>query len=313
MLTQPEFVCATAARPDRSDVPDDVPRRLDRWQLTRLLHNGSLSRIYLAQPFDVPADGAPAAAYAVKVMQPAWENDPRAVALFRREAALGRQLGHPNLIGVLASHVSAPPYYLVMPYLEGQTLAEYRRGSRPLAANELLWIVRQTAEALEYLDRQGLIHGDIKPANIHVSPSGHVTLLDLGFSRRVGGGGTGAGSVGEQQPLLGTANYLAPELIVSALGADIRSDLYSLGVTMYEMLAGRLPFEAADLAALATLHMQAAPASLRGLAPQTSPELAQLVHALLAKNPLRRPQSPSELVERLMRLEMDAMAELALL
>lgn len=307
MSTHPEIVRAAAARAMSGGDLAEGPRPLDHWLLTRLIHDGALSRIYLAQPLDAPNDGDAPAPYAVKMLQPAFEQDASAVKYFRREAAIGRQLSHPNLIGVLASHVSAPPYYLVTPYLVGRTLADYVRGPQPLAAHELLWTVRQVAEALDYLDRQGFIHGDVKPANIHVSPLGHVTLLDLGFARRAA-----AAAEGDESALLGTASYLAPELIVSSLGADIRSDLYSLGVTLFETLTGRLPFAADDLAALATLHMQAAPPALRGLAPRTSPELAQLVHSLMAKNPLRRPQTPGELVERLMRLEMDAMAELAL-
>lgn len=266
-----------------------------------------MSQLYLARSADADHGGAAPAAYVVKLLAPRLEQDPRAVALFRREAALGRQLAHPNLIGVLACRVSAPPYYLVMPYLEGCTLAERLRQGRPLSTSELLWIARQSAEALDYLHGLGWIHGDVKPANIHVSPLGHVTLLDLGFVRR-----PDAADAAGERPVLGTLNYLAPELLTSTLGADIRSDLYSLGVTLYQALSGRLPFEADDLASLASQHMQAAPPQLRGLAPAVAPEVARLVHSLLAKNPLRRPQTPVELVDRLMRLEIDAMAEFAL-
>jgi serine/threonine-protein kinase len=142
------------------------------------------------------------------------------------------------------------------------------------------------------------MHGDIKAENIFVGEQGHVTLLDLGFARRES---EIASAV--DRPVLGTVNYMAPELVTSSLRADIRSDIYSLGVTLFELLTGRLPVVAADLAELAEIHRQLRPVDVRRLTPGLPLEVARLVRQMMAKEPLRRPQTPRELIERLTRLE----------
>jgi serine/threonine protein kinase len=153
------------------------------------------------------------------------------------------------------------------------------------------------------------MHGDVKPGNIFVSPAGHVTLLDLGFARR--NGDTTAGGTGSavDRCVLGTCSYIAPELITSALRADVRSDIYSLGVVLFELLCGRLPFVGKDLAELAAQHRQATPPDLGRLVPDLPGELVELVRQMLAKEPLRRPQTPRELVDRLARIEIATFSE----
>ncbi len=137
-----------------------------------------------------------------------------------------------------------------------------------------------------------------------MTAAGHATLIDLSLARHrselVASGAP---------PIFGTLAYLAPERIVSKLAIDIRSDLYSLGVTLFELLTGRLPFAARTAAELAAQHRQELPADLRSLAPHLPASVCQLVRQLLAKEPLRRPQSPSELVDRLAALEIETFAE----
>jgi serine/threonine-protein kinase len=144
----------------------------------------------------------------------------------------------------------------------------------------------------------------VKPSNIFVSPEGHVTLLDLGFARRA----EETGSVIERC-VTGTCNYIAPERITSALRADIRSDIYGLGVVLFELLSGRLPFEGENLAELVIQHRQARPPDLRRLAPHLSTGVIRLVREMLAKDPLRRPQTPRELINRLAALEIASFGE----
>ncbi|MCX7428699.1 MAG: serine/threonine-protein kinase, partial [Planctomycetia bacterium] len=243
---------------------------------------------------------------AVKILRRRWESDARAVALFCREAQVGRGVSHPRVISVLAAGLREPPYYLVMPWLDGCTLRtrldDPERPDLPTA----LWIGRQVAEALGALAAAGWRHGDIKPSNLFLSPGGHVTLLDLGFARREHEDGSAA-----DRCVLGTCNYLAPETITSALAADVRSDIYSLGVVLFEMLAGRLPFEGSTLEALVVQHKQSRPPDLRRLASHVPQGVAALVHQMLAKDPLRRPQTPGDLVERLARLEIHSFADRA--
>ena len=168
----------------------------------------------------------------------------------------------------------------------------------------MLWIARQVAEALEALDAAGWMHADVKPSNIFLAPEGHVTLLDLGFARRP----LEVGSVVDRC-VVGTGSYIAPEMITSALRPDIRSDVYSLGVVLFEMLSGRLPYEGKDLAEVASQHKQARPPDLRRLAPHLPRGVIRLVQQMLAKEPLRRPQSPRELIARLVELEIGSFAE----
>ncbi len=280
---------------------------------------GDFARVYRARPCGCPSDRP--AAYAVKVLRPPWQDDPRAIGMLAREALVGQSVSHPHLVSVLEACVSRPPRLVVMPWLEGLTLRQQMTGGARLDLPLALWIARQVAEALQAMHAAGWIHGDVKPSNILVSPGGHVTLLDLSFARR----SDETGSVVDRCPpgdcltghyvtghcLMGTGNYLAPEQITSSYGADIRSDLYSLGVVLFELFSGRLPFRGDDLAELAVQHRQATPPDLRVLAPHLPVELVRLVRQMLAKHPLRRPQTPGELIDRLLQLEIATFSERA--
>jgi serine/threonine protein kinase len=226
------------------------------------------------------------------------------VALLRREAVVGKAVSHPHVISILAAGVTAPPYYVVMPWLAGTTLARLGLRRRRLALAAVFWIARQVAEALEGLDRAGWMHGDVKPSNIFVAPEGHVTLLDLGFARR-----TNRPDSGVQRWMAGTYQYIAPEGLTAGMRVDIRSDIYSLGMVMYEMLAGRVPFKGRDAEELARQHRGARVPDLRRLVPEVPAEAAALVGEMVAKEPLRRPQTPRELVQRLAALEIAFFAE----
>jgi len=294
---------ALAARPDQSE--SEFPRRTGRWELAALAAEGSLARVYRARPTGSPSDRP--AAYALKLLKPQWQNDPRAIGMLAREAYIGRNLSHPHLVPILAASVRRAPRFLVTPWLDGSTLKDLMATGRQLDLPVALWIVRQVAEALDALHRAGWMHGDIKPGNVFLSPEGHVTLLDLGFARRHDETGSAV-----DRCVMGTYGYIAPELITSAIRADVRSDIYSLGVVLFELFAGRLPFIGNDLAQLAEQHRQAAPPNLYRLAPQLTIDVVRLVHEMLAKEPLRRPQTPTELIDRLAALEIVTFSERAL-
>ena len=272
------------------------------WRLVKPLGEGKLCRVYQAQPAEGPANRS--AGYALKVLKDAYQDDPAAIEVMRREAIVGRKVSHPHLISILAAHVGAAPYFVVMPWLAGATLAEMLAAEKRPPLPVALWIARQAAEALDALAAAGWMHADVKPSNLFVSPSGHITLLDLGFARRPEEEGSAI-----DRSVCGTVHYIAPEMVASALRPDIRSDIYSLGVTLYELLAGRLPFDGPDLASLIEQHRQSEPPPLRSLKPQLPLGVSQLVHAMLSKEPLRRPQSPRELIDRLAALEIQTFAE----
>lgn len=289
------------------------------WQHVTCLHDGSTTAVYAVRP--AGSEGKPV--YALKRLQPFWASDSQAVAHLHGEARVASQVNHRNLIPVLSANLESPPIYLITPLLEGQTLEQWlapsevltvrtpARGgvtSQPalpsaqalqpsLAAS--LWFVRQAAEALQALHQGGWMHGDVKPSNLFLSPSGHLTLIDLGFACQ-----PSAGNWAPDRPSGGTPYYLAPETVVSKLRPDIRSDLYSLGVVFYRLLSGRLPFEGSSSAEVIQQQLQGKPRPLRDLAPQVPADVADLVHRLLAKEPLRRPSHPQTLVDELVQLEL---------
>jgi len=290
----------SSTRPDLT--PTDAQHfvgRLGPWQLVRLLSESNLTRIYLARPAESPENQS--AGYVVKVLRKEWWRDVQAIEMQRREAWIGSQVSHPNLLPVLSASVQEPPFYVVSPKLDGTTLAHLLADRGPLAVPLALWIARQVAEGLDALSEStSMLHTDVKPANILVSPVGHATLIDFGFAQTAAEASRWA-----TRPLAGTLAYIAPEMVTSALAADARSDVYSLGVTLYEMLAGRRPWESNDPAELATFHREAKPTCVRTLRPDVPKAVASLVHAMLAKDPLRRPASARDVASRLVRLEID--------
>ncbi|MBX9788841.1 MAG: serine/threonine protein kinase [Pirellulales bacterium] len=273
------------------------------WRLVQDVHQGSLTAVYKARP---SAGGSIDAAYALKLLLPEWEQNAAAQALIQREATIGRLAASPHLVPVLDARTHEAPFYVVMPWLDGASLSYVleRRGPLPLAL--ALWVARQVAEALAVLHDCGWVHGDVKPDNILLAPSGHATLVDLGFARRPGDLGTGLDRVA-----LGTAHYLAPECVNSQPRFDARSDLYALGVTLYELLSGPLSLTVTapsvpgiDPPATARRYVD-----LRQRAPWVSREVAKFVAGLTAQEPLRRPQSARELVDELIGLEIEHLAD----
>ena len=277
--------------------------RVGGWELTELAAIGSWAEIHRAGP--VEAGGKRPPAYAIKLLRADRAGDPVAIRMLAREALVAEQVSHPHLIAILESQVTRAPQFLVMPWLEGASLESCATAGRLLDPPVVLWIARQTAEALAALDEAGWMHGDIKPSNVFLSPQGHVTLLDLGLARHR------AEQLDGQRAIAGTGYYLAPEQFATDCRPDIRSDIYSLGVVLYQLLAGQLPLKGATLEQLATAHRQTAPVNLRRLAPHVPPRVAELVHRMLAKDPLRRPQAPAEVVVELVRLEIETFSERA--
>lgn len=285
----------------RAETSSQLPSRLGSWELVQRIGGGSLADIYAARAAGSHVDQP--ASYALKVLREEWQADPRGLAVLAREVQVARRVSHPRIVPILAAELESPPFYLAMPLVEGCSLSVQLEYGPPLDLPVLCWIARQAAEGLAALESRNWMHGDVKPSNLMISPSGHVTLIDLGFASET----TARASIADR-PLLGTISYMAPELLFSSSGGDARSDVYSLGVMFFESLTGRLPFDTEDVAELALQHRQQLPGDVRCYVPQIPLRAARLVQQMLSKEPLRRP-TPSELVQRLISLEIETFAE----
>src|SRR5438477_822079 len=230
---------------------------------------------------------------AVKVLREQYASDAQFVARFRREAQAAANLSHPNIVNVYDVGQDGDVYYIVMEYIAGTSLKELITRSAPLPIDQAVSIAAQILAGLEYAHRNGLIHRDIKPQNVLITPEGGVKVTDFGIAKSVSDLGlTEAGLA------LGTAHYFSPE---QARGERVvpQSDIYAVGVTLFEMLTGRLPFESESAVGLAYKHIGEPPPSPRELVPAIPPRLNNIVLRALAKDPQDRFTSAAEMEKAL--------------
>lgn len=262
------------------------------YELLNCLGGGVITTVYSARDCETDSPCA------VKILRPDWEDQPVAVKLLQREARAGLGVKHPHLVRVIDEHVMTPPHFLVMEYLSGESLRRRIRRDYSLPTATALWVARQTAEALAALHRKGFIHGDIKPENIRLVDAGKAVLLDLGFTHRAGENA----SFLEKGYILGTVNYLAPELCGQTPEDDARADIYSLGVTLFEMLTGQVPYPTGTPLETMHRHRTDDPKLLTDYLPGVPAALTQLVDSMLSRQPADRPKA-DRLVQELVRYE----------
>src|SRR5947209_2452297 len=260
--------------------------------IEKLLGYGGSSAVFLAQ------QSAPERKVAIKVFLPRSTMNIQMqrdfYRRFLREAEAASKLGHPHIMHIYSYGEQDGLPYIVMPYMPGGTLSEYMAKRGPLSLQEAQWYLKEIAAALDYAHEHGCVHCDVKPANILLDSDGHVMLSDFGIAHVM------QSSDGPTQPLtkspealMGTPDYISPE---QALGQtlDGRSDIYSLGITLFYLLVKQLPFKADSTIALALLHIHEPPPSLALIRADITPEIDRVVQKALAKEPDDRFQTAGE-------------------
>jgi eukaryotic-like serine/threonine-protein kinase len=267
----------------------DEPRILaGRYRLDEVIGRGGMSTVYRGT--DLSLDRV----VAIKVaLDPLVEQSPIYLARFTREAQAGASIGNPGVVTVYDAGADGPTRFIVMEFVPGKSLADILRDERPLEPERAADIAAQVADALSAAHAAGIIHRDIKPGNIMVEPDGSVKVLDFGIARALDGH-----TLTQTATVLGTSAYMSPE---QALGqpVDARSDIYSLGCVLYEMLTGEPPFMADVSAAVLHQHVRVEPKPARERNSAISPALNEVVMRMLSKDPKDRPQTAAEVRDAL--------------
>jgi serine/threonine-protein kinase len=236
---------------------------------------------------------------ALKILAPRFATQKRFLQRFLREAKLAGELNHTNLVSAIDFGESNGYYYIAMEYVDGWSVSEMLQEDGPFDEEEALKILIQVARGLEHASEKHIVHRDVKPENILVTPDGVAKLTDLGLSKQL----TSDCSITVEGKTLGTPFYVSPELARGTKGVDVRSDLYSLGCTVYHMLAGEPPFTGDNAAAVMACHIAEDPRPLRKLAPDGSRPVQRLIQRLMEKDPDDRYQTPQELVSDIVAIQ----------
>ena len=252
-----------------------------RYRVVRKLGGGGMADVYLCEDLTLGRN------VAIKVLLQRYLNDPTFVERFRREAKAAAGLNQQNLVSIYDWGEVDGTYYIAMEYVEGETLKDLIRRRGRLSGNESVAVTLQLLAAVDFAHRSGIVHRDIKPQNVMLDQAGTVKVMDFGIARAGDSGMTEAGSI------LGTAQYLAPEQ-AKGYPVDERSDLYSVGVCLYEMLTGTVPFKGDSAVTVALKHVNEAPVEPSELVPGMPYVLNQIVLKAMAKDPADRYQSAAE-------------------
>lgn len=268
------------------------PGQIHGYRLLEVLGRGAMGTVYRAMHLGLQRE------VAVKVLRADLAGDRTQVERLKAEAAMLASLDHDNIVRALDAGVSNGFPYVVMELVEGETLRDRLRRDGRVPEDEALRITRGIADALERARRMGVVHRDVKPGNILLATSGVPKLMDLGLAK-------GPVDLGLTQhgATVGTPQYISPEQALDPRRADTRSDIYSLGATLYAMLAGRPPFDGSTLAEVLTKVLYEVPLPVRTLAPDVSPETGYLVERMMLRDPALRYRTPADVVADIDRLE----------
>jgi len=261
----------------------------NRYRIEREIARGGMAEVYLAR--DQSLDRL----VALKALFPEYAREPSFVERFRREAQAAANLNHPNIVAIYDWGQESGTYFIVMEYVEGRSLRDLIRNDGPLDPGQAADITAEIASALAFAHRSGVVHRDVKPGNVLLTQSGTVKVTDFGIARAgTSDGLTQTGSV------MGTATYFSPEQ-AQGLAVDGRSDVYSVGIVLYELVCGVPPFVADSPVSVAYKHVREEPVPPSRRNPDVPPALEQIIMSALAKDPEHRYQSADDLRADLLR------------
>jgi predicted Ser/Thr protein kinase len=269
-----------------ADGQNGVTRRTvlgGRYRVEEELGRGGMARVFRG------TDTVLGRPVAIKILAPQFAEDANFVTRFRREAQAAARLNNPHVVGVYDTGSDDGIHFIVMEYVDAKTVADFLAGGSRIMPDRAIELAESVCEALSVAHAAGIVHRDVKPANIMVGRDGSVKVTDFGIARLT----TSADTVAQTAAVLGTASYLSPEQ-AQGQPVDPRSDLYSLGAVLYEMVTGRPPFSGDTAVAVASKHVLEQPVPPSQLNPDISPELDAVIMKALAKNPVNRYQSADE-------------------
>ena len=302
MPRTPEPQASEPARPAALDKVSDRPADLDippalreqtKYRIVRLLGRGGMGSVYEA--FHERMDRR----VAIKVINPALVGHPDALKRFDQEVRAAARVEHENVARAYDAEEIGALRILVMEFVPGQSLDRYLAKNGPLSVMQPCRIMQQALAGLNKAHKLGMVHRDLKPQNLMLTPEGKVKILDFGLAKLASERQDGDGLTGTNA-FMGTPHYLAPEQAMDAAKADIRADIYSLGCTLYCLLAGEPPYSGASAVAIALAHRDQNARPLCEVRPDLPLELSRVVERMLAKNPADRPQTPADAIQALL-------------
>ncbi|MDN3426115.1 Stk1 family PASTA domain-containing Ser/Thr kinase [Microbacterium sp. APC 3898] len=258
-----------------------------RYKIKELIGGGGMSNVYLAHDMILDRD------IAIKILRYDFSNEEELRRRFQREALSTTSLAHPNIVNIFDVGEDGSVHYLVMEYVPGKTLKEYIIEHSPVSPERAVEIMKQLTSALAHAHHNQIVHRDIKPQNILMDAEGNVKISDFGIAMALS-----ATSYTQTNSVLGTVHYLSPEQARGGT-ANKKSDIYSLGIVMYELITGKLPFSGESAVSIALKHLQTETPSLRDTVPALPQSLENIVLKATAKNMQHRYQSADEMEEDL--------------